>query len=59
MDKNTVKYMIEEQQQEIDRKNVEIDALKAENGQKDELLEYKNAEIETLKKEIELLKNRK
>ena len=57
MDKNTVKYMIEEQQQEIDRKNVEIDALKAENGQKDELLEYKNAEIETLKKEIELLKN--
>ena len=51
LDKNTVKYMIEEQQQEIDKKNEEIDALKLEN-------EQQNAEIEALKKKIEFLQKK-
>lgn len=44
LDRNTVKYMIEEQQQEID-------SLKALNDEKD-------AQIEALKKELEALRNK-
>lgn len=51
LDRNTVKYMIEEQQQEID-------SLKALNAEKDTQIEEKDAQIEALKKELESLRTK-
>lgn len=51
LDRNTVKYMIEEQQQEID-------SLKALNEEKDLQIEAKDAQIEALKKELASLRNK-
>jgi len=50
MDQNTVKYMIEEQQQELDKKDAEIEEQRLRLKQKD-------AEIEALRKEIEQMKS--
>lgn len=55
LDRNTVKYMIEEQQQEID-------SLKTLNKQQQieytAQIEAKDAQIEALKKELETLRNK-
>ncbi len=52
MDKNTVKYMIEEQQQELDKKDAQIEEQRIK-------LQQKDAEIEALRKEIEKIKSTK
>lgn len=46
LDRNTVKYMIEEQQKEIEEQQKEIDNLKEMNEEKGAQLEEKEAELE-------------
>ena len=46
MDKNTVQYMIDEQQQEIERQRKLV-------AEKEELLQKQSAEIARLKKQLE------
>ncbi|MGN1155076.1 MAG: hypothetical protein ACI4TK_02760 [Agathobacter sp.] len=49
LDRNTVQYMIDEMQEEINQKNALLE-------QKDAQIEQKDAQIELLKKQIEELK---
>ncbi|MGI6501772.1 MAG: PD-(D/E)XK nuclease family transposase [Anaerostipes sp.] len=56
LDKNTVKYMIEEQQAEIEEQQAEIEEQQAEIEEKQTEIEEQQAEIEKQKKEIEKLK---
>ena len=51
LDRNTVKYMIEEQQQEID-------SLKALNEEKDARIEDLNSQLDALKKELDSIKSK-
>lgn len=56
MDQNTVKYMIEEQQQEIDSLKASSEAQAVQLEEKEKQLAQKDAEIEALRKEIEQMK---
>ena len=53
LDQNTVQLMIDEMQEDLDAKDVEIESQKKEIEFKDEELASKDAEIESQKKEIE------
>lgn len=63
LDRNTVKLMIEEQQNQLEEQQKEIDSLKEANEEKEaqivkqaEQLDEKAAQIEALKKELEAYK---
>ena len=58
LDQNTVQLMIDEMQEDLDAKNVEIESQKKELKSKDEKLAFKDVEIETQKKELESKDNR-
>ncbi|MBR2401344.1 MAG: PD-(D/E)XK nuclease family transposase [Lachnospiraceae bacterium] len=58
LDQNTVKYMIEEQQQEIDDLTASNEQKTAEIKQKDAEIEQKDAEIKQKDAEIEQLRQR-
>ena len=58
LDENTVKYMIEEMQQEIDEKSKELEEKGKELEEKDKELEEKDKELEAQAREIECLKKR-
>ena len=66
LDRNTVKYMIEEQQREIDKQKEELNRKDEQLSQKDEqlsqkdkLLRQKDETIEQLKKQMKEMENRK
>ena len=52
LDQNTVQLMIDEMQEDLDAKDVEIESQKKELESKDEKLAFKDVEIETQKKEL-------
>ena len=58
LDKNTVKYMIEEQQREIDLQKEELNQKDEQLIQKDEQLSQQAEEIARLKLELEQLRNK-
>lgn len=58
LDQNTVQLMIDEMQEDLDAKDVEIESQKKEIEFKDEKLASKDVEIETQKKELESKDNR-
>lgn len=57
LDRNTVRYMIEEQQKELEQKKEEINQQKEEINQQKEEINQQKATIEDLQKEIEELKS--
>lgn len=58
LDRNTVQYMIEEQEKELERKKKEVEAKKEEVEQKKKEIEQKTQENEELKREVEELKEK-
>jgi len=65
LDRNTVQYMIDEQQREIDTQKKEIDTQKKEIDmqkaalqQKDELINRQTEELDTLRQELEKLREK-
>ena len=56
LDRNTVQYMIEEQEKELERKKKEVEAKKEEVEQKKKEIEQKKKEIEQKTQENEELK---
>ncbi|MDD3279677.1 MAG: hypothetical protein PHG16_12490 [Lachnospiraceae bacterium] len=56
MDRNTVQYMIEEQQAELDQRAKQLNQKEEQLNQKDEQLNQKDDEIAKLKKELAKLK---
>lgn len=56
MDRNTVRYMIEEQQKEIEEQQKEIEEQKRELRQKDMQLQEKDAALEKQNRELEILR---
>lgn len=56
LDENTVKYMIEELEQEIEERNLKIEERNKELEEKDKKLEEKDKKLEEKDKEIEKLK---
>ena len=52
LDANTVKYMVEQQQEEIERQRGEIDTLKKAQEQKDAMLACQEEEIARLKAQL-------
>lgn len=58
LDRNTVQYMIEEQEKELERKKKEVEAKKEEVEQKKKEIEQKTQENEELKMEVEELKEK-
>ena len=58
LDKNTIKFMIEEQQREIDLQKEELNQKDEQLIQKDEQLSQQAEEIARLKLELEQLRNK-
>lgn len=56
MDRNTVKYMVDQMQEEIDSQKQEISIQKQQLKQKDILLSSKIQKIESLERELQRLK---
>lgn len=56
MDRNTVKYMVDQMQEEIDSQKQEISIQKQQLKQKDILLSSKIQKIESLEQELRRLK---
>ena len=56
LDANTVKYMVEQQQEEIERQRGEIDTLKKAQEQKDAMLARQENTITCQEEEIARLK---
>ena len=56
MDRNTVKYMVDQMQEEIDSQKQEISIQKQQLKQKDILLSSKIQKIESLERELRRLK---
>ncbi|MDD3137858.1 MAG: PD-(D/E)XK nuclease family transposase [Lachnospiraceae bacterium] len=56
MDRNTVRYMIEEQQAEIDQKNEQLGKQDQQIEQQDQQIEQQKQQLENQQREIELLK---
>lgn len=57
LDRNTVKYMIEEQQKEIDEYKEQLNQKNQQLSQKDQQLSQQNEELERLRAEIQALRN--
>ena len=56
LDQNTVRYMVDQMQEEIDSQKQEISLQKQQLKQKDILLSSKIQKIESLERELEMLK---
>lgn len=58
MDRNTVNYMIEEQQKELEEKDKQLEQKNEQLEQKDKQLQEKDQEILALKKQLEELQSK-
>ena len=58
MDRNTVHYMIEEQQKELEEKDKQLEQKNEQLEQKDKQLQEKDQEILALKKQLEELQSK-
>ena len=58
MDRNTVNYMIEEQQKELEEKDKQLEQKNEQLEQKDKQLQEKDQEILALRRQLEELQSK-